>query len=113
MNITPAFNDVMQRYMQAVEQYGHEPPTCAYLFSEMVEVAPPEFMDLMSDTAKEMDLMPEPRYTEDGEAVYSLDEVAKRCGVSPDEAQQHLDELMQATGRESRTYESIETLARN
>ena len=49
----------------------------------------------MDAKAKELNLLPPVTgYTDDGEAVYSLEDIAKHFGISFEEAEQHLLQMM-------------------
>lgn len=62
--------------------------------SEMVIYAPDELINLFHDKAKEMGLVPKPSgYLDNGDPVYSLEDIAKTHGISMDEAEKIAGEM--------------------
>lgn len=116
MTIRPDFDEAMCRYLQAVDQYGDQHPTTQYLWTFVIDTAPPDFQRLMRDQANELDLLPEPEYTDKGEPVYRLDAIASKLGMSMDEAEQRLHELCdikRARGCDPGVYTDIKTHRRH
>jgi len=56
----------------------------------------PEFFKAeMHQKAKELNLLPPPSgYTDDGEPMYRLEDIAKHLGMSFEDAEQHLLQMM-------------------
>lgn len=112
MTRTPEFDDALRRYQQAERQYGDMHPTTLYLWQFVMDTAPPEYMKAAEDLMTEMNMMPEARYTDDGEPVVRLEDMAVKCGMSPEEAQQSIEEFIamrKAAGREGGIYTNIRT----
>jgi hypothetical protein len=82
----PKFVEAMNRVMELDSLHGPEAasklPEHKALWRQIFEYAPPEFMELMREGAKEFGLLPETKYVnEAGEPVYSAEQIAEKLGV--------------------------------
>lgn len=70
-------------------------PEGAQAFRRMYDAAPESFRKEMQDMAVQMGLMPKvpDGYTDDGKPVYRLEGLAKRLGISEEEARRAAREL--------------------
>ncbi len=65
------------------------------LFMQLLENAPPEFMDIVSNEAKERGLLPETKYVNDaGEPVYSAQQLADQLGVPLEQVEEDIKRLV-------------------
>ena len=95
------FNEAMQTHMKLVQQYGHQHPLVRGHFMEVMEYAPQDLKDTIRQKAQDMGLMPKASaYTEDGEPLYNMAEVAATLGVSQEEAQEALQEMLDECERQ-------------
>lgn len=63
-------------------------PEHAHLFVQMIKFAPAQFKQEMSEMAKTMDLLPKATHVgEDGQAVYTSQQIAEKCGISVEEVE--------------------------
>ena len=88
--ITPAFLTAGRHYSALSKAGKAQTPEGAEAFQRMYNLAPESFRQEMHDMAVQMGLMP-PKpdgYTEDGQPIYSLEGIAKRLGISVEEAKQ-------------------------
>lgn len=97
---TPVFQYLMNTYRDLSESEQCSPEGIA-LFSEIMIHAPESFKDIASAMAKEMGLMPEQPYGYDdnGQPVYSMEQVATQVGITLQEAEDHAKKLMEARER--------------
>lgn len=76
-------------------QYGEDHAITEQAFILTMHYTPDHIKAEMSAKAKELNLLPPVSgYTDDGEAMYSLDDIAKHFGISIDDAEQHLLQMM-------------------
>lgn len=59
-----------------------------------MELAPAEMIADLGRMAREMGLMPQPQYLSDGTKVFSLESVAAHLGLSMDEAEEAMHEML-------------------
>lgn len=93
----PKFVSAMKRIEQLHEQHGpaaaEELPECKDLWLQVFDSAPPEFMQILSDTAKEFDLLPETKFVNDaGEPVFSAQQVADKLGIPVEQVEKDIRE---------------------
>ena len=93
--VTPEFLSAWRLYSQLHAAGLEKSSEAAEAFQRMYDAAPESFRQEMHDMAVQMGLMPSlpDGYTDDGEPVYSLEGLANRLGVSPEEAQRAAKEL--------------------
>ncbi|MFW1635248.1 hypothetical protein [Acinetobacter oleivorans] len=78
-----------------VKQYGDDHPITEQALMLTLHYTPEHIKVEMDAKAKELNLLPPVTgYTDDGEAVYSLEDIAKHFGISFEEAEQHLLQMM-------------------
>lgn len=93
MNTTPELALALERHQRLAETLGIDHPDTRRAMLLVMELAPKELQDLLGDMARKMGLMPEAcGYLEDGTPVYCLEDVAKRLGTSPAQAEAALQE---------------------
>ena len=94
-HVNPEFFKAFEHYKAMVKQYGDDHPITEQAFLLTLHYSPEHIKDEMNTKAKELDLLPPPSgYTDDGEAIYDLRDIAKHLGVSFEEAEQKLLQLM-------------------
>ena len=90
----PEFTALMAQYRDTSAGLGDDHPITRRLWLLVMATAPSWFVDEMSAMAREMDLIPEPCACDDtGQRFYSLDALAAKVGVSPDEVRQQMAAL--------------------
>ena len=88
---TPEFTALMAQYRDTSAGLGDDHPITRRLWLLVVHTAPSWFLDEMSAMAKDMGLIPEATACDDtGQRFYSLDALAAKVGVSPDEVRQQM-----------------------
>lgn len=84
--MSPEFFDAIDRYEAISNHVGDDHPEACRALAEVMRLAPPEIQAQLTAKAREMGLMPDADgYTENGEALFTLETVAKHFGVSEDE----------------------------
>lgn len=90
----PEFSALMAQYRDTAAGLGRDHPLAERLWLLVITTAPDWFQDEMHQMAKDMGLLPEVSgYTDDGTAHYTLEDMAKKMGMTLDEAEQHMREL--------------------
>lgn len=85
-NATFLFLDLAERY-NALSFDEKRSAKGQKLFGEMMNEAPDELINLFHDKAKEMGLVPDASgYLDNGDPVYSLEDIAEVHGISLEEA---------------------------
>lgn len=93
--VHPEFFKTFDHYKAMLEQYGEHHPLTEQAFLLTMHYMPEHIKVEMDAKAKELNLLPPVTgYTDDGEAVYSLEDIAKHFGISLEEAEQHLLQMM-------------------
>ena len=78
-----------------VKQYGEHHPITEQAFLLTLHHTPDHIKAEMDAKAKELNLLPPVSgYTDDGEPLYNLEDIAKHLGMSFEEAEQHLLRMM-------------------
>ena len=97
---TPVFQYLMQTFRDLSEQEQRSAEGSA-LFTEIMVHAPQEFKDIAASMAKEVGLMPKKPYgyNDAGEAMYSMEQMAAQVGITLEEAEEHMREVMAARER--------------
>lgn len=102
------FESALNDYKEACDRYGAESEQASAAFTRAMMNAPQEFLELAGQVAQDMGLMPEPSGCDsEGNALYSLEELAERLEVPLEDALQALeamDELAQGEGAPSMMY---------
>lgn len=94
-HIDPEFFKAFDHYKAMVKQYGEDHPITEQAFLLTLHYAPDHIKNEMHKKAKELNLLPPVSgYTDDGEPMYTLEDVAKHLGVSFEEAEQKLLRMM-------------------
>lgn len=93
----PKFDQAMARIAALHDLHGSEAaealPEARALWDQAFEFAPPEFRKAAHDMAVKLDLLPETRYVnDDGEPVYSVEQIAEKLGIPVKQAQEDLRE---------------------
>ena len=88
------FSALMQQYRDTAAGLGDDHPITRRLWLMVVHTAPSWFVAEMHSMAQNMGLIPEATACDDtGQKFYSLDALAAKVGVSPDEAAQQMAAL--------------------
>ena len=93
MHTTPEFDRTMTRFETLLSAGQDDTPEGHRAFSEVIRHAPPEFMELAGQIAREMDLIPTPAGLDaHGRPVYKLADVCEKLGATETEALEILAE---------------------
>lgn len=93
--VDPSFFRIVDHYKAMLEQYGQQHPITEQALALMMNCMPEHLKEEMHQMAKELNLLPKPSgYTDDGEPMYSLEDIAKHFGISIEEAEQQLLQMM-------------------
>jgi hypothetical protein len=94
-HVNPEFFKAFDHYKAMLKQYGDDHPITEQAFLLTWHYTPENIKEEMSAKAKELDLLPPPSgYTDDVEPMYDLRDIAKHFGISVEEAEQHLLQMM-------------------
>jgi len=98
-NHHPKFLEAMAKVMELDALHGAEAaqklPEHKALWRAIFDYAPPEFMELMREGAKEFGLLPETKYANDaGEPVYSAEQIAEKLGIPVERVVEDIIEQM-------------------
>lgn len=64
------------------------------LYTQAIRYAPKEMQDMMTAKMQELNLLPDAtRVDANGNPVYSVDQMAKQFGMTPEEVMEHIDSL--------------------
>lgn len=92
--LPPEFSEAMHKYKAIVEQYGEESQEARISFMTAMQLAPDWFMDDVTSSMGD-DFLPQASgYLEDGQPVFSLEDIAEKFGVSIEDAAESLGEMM-------------------
>jgi hypothetical protein len=90
----PEFSALMAQYRDTAAGLGENHPTARRLWLLVETTAPEWFRAEMNAVAKEMGLLPATYgYDDDGQRMYSLDDIAANLGITPDEARQAVEKM--------------------
>ncbi|MFW2122220.1 hypothetical protein ACG94O_04360 [Acinetobacter ursingii] len=90
-HVDPEFFKAFDHYKNMVAQYGDDHPITEQAFLLTLHYTPEHIKTEMDAKAKELNLLPPPSgYTDDGEPMFSLEDIAKHLGISFEEAEQSL-----------------------
>ena len=93
--VNPEFFKAFDHYKNMVKQYGDDHPITEQALILTMHYTPEHIKEEMHQKAKELNLLPPVSgYTDDGEAMYSLEDIAKHFGISFEEAEQQLLRMM-------------------
>lgn len=91
----PEFFKAFDHYKAMLKQYGEHHPITEQAFMLTLHYTPEHIKVEMNAKAKELNLLPSPGgYTDDGEPMYRLEDIAKHFGISVEEAEQKLLQMM-------------------
>ena len=94
-HIDPEFFKAFNHYKAMVKQYGDDHPITEQALILTMHYTPEQIKEEMHQKAKELNLLPPPSgYTDDCEPMYRLEDIAKHFGISFEEAEQHLLQMM-------------------
>ena len=94
-HVDPEFFKAFDHYKAMLEQYGKHHPITEQALILTMHYTPEHIKEEMHQKAKELNLLPPPSgYTDDGEPMYSLEDIAKHFGISFEEAEQRLLQMM-------------------
>jgi predicted transcriptional regulator len=93
--VNPEFFKAFDHYKNMVKQYGNDHPITEQALILTMHYTPEHIKAEMHQKAKELNLLPPVSgYTDDGEAMYQLEDIAKHFGISFEEAEQRLLQMM-------------------
>lgn len=91
----PKFLEAVEAHQSLVERFGMDHPDTQRAMLLVMHHAPNEVIDIIAKGAAEFGIKPDAcGYTEDGTAMYRIEDIAEKLGVSPEEAQAQLDEML-------------------
>ena len=94
-HVNPEFFKAFNHYKTMLEQYGGDHPITEQAFMLTLHYTPEHIKAEMDAKAKELNLLPPVSgYTDDGEPMYRLEDIAKHLGISFEEAEQQLLKMM-------------------
>ena len=94
-HVDPEFFKAFDHYKAMLEQYGEHHPITEQALILTMHYTPEHIKEEMHQKAKELNLLPPPSgYTDEGDPMYSLEDIAKHFGISFEEAEQRLLQMM-------------------
>ena len=94
-HVDPEFFKAFDHYKAMVKQYGDDHPITEQALILTMHYTPEHIKAEMDAKAKELNLLPPPSgYTDDGEPMYSLEDIASHLGMSFEDAERHLLRMM-------------------
>lgn len=94
-HVHPEFFKAFDHYKAMLEQYGEHHPVTEQALMLTMHYTPKYIKAEMHQKAKELNLLPPPSgYTDDDEPMYRLEDIASHLGMSFEEAEQHLLQMM-------------------
>lgn len=91
----PIFHYLLDRYKDMRDQGIDNTLEARTLFMELLHYAPPEYQKVADDLAHEMDLIPEVTgYLDDGTPMVSLEAMARKLGMSIEDAEKELEQFI-------------------
>lgn len=93
----PAFTAAMRAYERIAKTHGEESEQARDAFTQAMLKAPRWFQDEANAMAEKMGLIPEKPsgYSDSGEALYTLSDLANKLEISFEEAEKQMQRLMQ------------------
>ena len=93
--VNPEFFKAFDHYKAMVKQYGDDHPITEQALILTMHYTPEHIKAEMHQKAKELNLLPPVSgYTDEGDPMYSLEDIAKHFGISFEEAEQRLLQMM-------------------
>ena len=90
----PEFSALMAQYRDTAKGLGEGHPTARRLWLIVEATAPDWFRDEMAAIAQQMGLLPDAYgYDDDGQRLYSLDDLATKLGITPGKARQAVEKM--------------------
>ncbi len=94
-HVNPEFFKAFDHYKAMLDQYGEHHPITEQAFMLTLHYTPEHIKAVMDAKAKELNLLPPVSgYTDDGKPMYHLEDIAKHLGMSFEEAEQNLLQMM-------------------
>ena len=94
-HVNPEFFKAFDHYKNMVKQYGDDHPITEQALTLTLHYTPEHVKAEMNQKAKELNLLPPVSgYTDEGEPMYSLEDIAKHFGTSVEDAEQQLLQMM-------------------
>ena len=94
-HVDPEFFKAFDHYKAMVNRYGYDHPMTEQAFHLTLHYTPEHIKKEMRAKAKELNLLPPVSgYTDEGESMYSLNDIAKHFGVSFEETERKLLQMM-------------------
>lgn len=94
-HVNPEFFKAFDHYKAMLDQYGEHHPITEQAFMLTLHYTPEHIKVEMDAKAKELNLLPPVSgYTDDGEPMYRVEDIAKHLGMSFEDAEQHLLQMM-------------------
>lgn len=94
-HIDPEFFKAFDHYKAMVKQYGDDHPITEQALILTMHYTPEYIKEEMHQKAKELNLLPPPSgYSDNGEPMYRLEDIAKHFGITFEEAEQRLLQMM-------------------
>ena len=91
----PEFFQAFDHYKNMVKQYGDDHPITEQALMLTLHYTPEHIKAVMDAKAKELNLLPPVSgYTDDGEPMYRLEDIAQHLGMSFEDAEQQLLQMM-------------------
>ena len=93
--VNPEFHKAFDHYKAMVKQYGDDHPITEQALILTMHYTPEHIKEEMHQKAKELNLLPPPSgYSDNGEPMYRLEDIAKHFGITYEEAEQRLLQMM-------------------
>ena len=93
--VNPEFFKAFDHYKAMLKQYGDDHPITEQALILTMHYTPEHIKAEIDAKAKELNLLPRPSgYTDDGDPMYNLEDIAKHFGISFEDAEQHLLKMM-------------------
>ena len=94
-HVNPEFFKAFDHYKAMLKQYGDDHPITEQALILTMHYTPEHIKAEMHTKAKELNLLPPVSgYTDDGEPMYRLEDIAQHLGMSFEDAEQHLLQMM-------------------
>ena len=93
--VDPEFFKAFDHYKAMVKQYGDDHPITEQALILTMHYTPEHIKEEMHQKAKELNLLPPPSgYSDNGEPMYRLEDIAKHFGITYEEAEQRLLQMV-------------------
>lgn len=94
---TPEFKAALARYTHLEKTLGGDHDISRAAFIVLFSLAPDEYVEEAHKIAVDMDLLPDAHgYLADGSPMYRLDDIAAKHGITIEEAEQSMREMLAA-----------------